>query len=861
MEQGKQYYAFISYKSEDVEWAIWLQHELEHYHLPASFNGRTDIRQELRPVFRDIDELSAGNLPEQIRQALKNSQNLIVVCSPQAAASPWVNQELETFISLGRTDRIFPFIVEGNAPKDFFPPALLALPKNEERLGGDASKQGRDIAFVKVVAGMLGLGFDSLWNRYEKEKAMMERKEREERERLYKIQSLYLSEKALDLQNYGYTPLAIRLSLEALPVNLNNPNRPYTPIAERVLRFLTCTQQATIMKHDIREDICSIAYNTKKKYIASASAHIIKIWSIETGQIISEMHFETEIKKVAFNQDGTKVIGTSVGNYWRDVCIYEWEIDNKEYITLSEGNEKCRLVVNKITKEDGVVLSHYPNTNILWDLFHDDLLKSKIQTIANKIDTYSAMIYSPKNNLLVFSQKKKIAVFDLKDKTNIYNIDIADWSHIKVDLQEEHLILAYINEIRVYFLKNGQLLRNANSIDSPVLAFSCNQNSTSITYATSDGVFNWNYITEDLYKYCGLENVSYINCFELLDNDSLICFSEDNNIRLIHLGYDYSKINFDTNVSKLAFSNDSKTIASICENGQLYISNIQSQLDKTGTNYPSFSKEARIIMFSPNDIYLAIASANMIFIYRKVKNCYNFYTKLQGHKNDVTALSFDKESKRLCSADCYEIKVWRIDSCTCLQCFHDDGQGIILSVLFHPSEAYIIATSYKCIKIWSIIDGNYIHNLSGHTNSVTCLANNERGNCIISGSCDNTLRVWDINSGHHIVVDNTDTHQDTISSIQYYDDVNYLLSFSDDGAIKIWYIDGRNLTMIYEVKFDEKLISAKLNIKTNQIMVATSESLYFIDFPPTQDLIFKYRQLFKDIDFTDEDKRRYHLIL
>ena len=28
--QGKEYSVFISYKSEDVEWAIWLQHELEH---------------------------------------------------------------------------------------------------------------------------------------------------------------------------------------------------------------------------------------------------------------------------------------------------------------------------------------------------------------------------------------------------------------------------------------------------------------------------------------------------------------------------------------------------------------------------------------------------------------------------------------------------------------------------------------------------------------------------------------------------------------------------------------------------------------------------------------------------------------
>lgn len=155
MGQNKEYYAFISYNSEDVEWAIWLQHELEYYHLPSSLNGRKDIPHELRPIFRDIDELSAGNLPEQIKRALENSQNLIVICSPQAASSPWVNQEIETFISLGKTDRIFPFIVEGNSPKDFFPSALLNLPSKEERLGGEVSKSGRDAAFVKIVAGML----------------------------------------------------------------------------------------------------------------------------------------------------------------------------------------------------------------------------------------------------------------------------------------------------------------------------------------------------------------------------------------------------------------------------------------------------------------------------------------------------------------------------------------------------------------------------------------------------------------------------------------------------------------------------------------------------------------------------------
>ena len=318
MERSKEYYAFISYKSEDVEWAIWLQHELEHYHLPASFNGRTDIRKELRPVFRDIDELSAGNLPEQIRQALKNSQNLIVVCSPQAAASPWVNQELETFISLGRTDRIFPFIVEGKSPKEFFPPALLALPKNEERLGGDASKQGRDFAFVKVVAGMLGLGFDTLWNRYEKEKAEEERKEREQRDKLLIAQSRFVAEKASVLVDEGDSYLARLLLLDILPND--STDYPYTPEAEEALRKIQY-DNAILRGHT--NEVCSAAFSPDGKCIVSASwDNTIRIWDAQTGRQIGvplEGHAEA-VYSAVFSPDGKRIVSAS-----NDYSIRIWD--------------------------------------------------------------------------------------------------------------------------------------------------------------------------------------------------------------------------------------------------------------------------------------------------------------------------------------------------------------------------------------------------------------------------------------------------------------------------------------------------------------------------------------------------------
>ena len=176
MKQEKEYFAFISYKREDEEWAKWLAHELDSYKLPSSLNGK-DMPPSLRKTFRDIDELSAGNLPKQIYNALSKADNLIVVCSPRSANSKWVNKEIEDFIKIkgGKSDRIFPFIIEGepfskDVQKECFPKKLRELPQNEERLGGNVNEQGgRNAAVVKVVSGMLGVSFDSLWNRFERE--------------------------------------------------------------------------------------------------------------------------------------------------------------------------------------------------------------------------------------------------------------------------------------------------------------------------------------------------------------------------------------------------------------------------------------------------------------------------------------------------------------------------------------------------------------------------------------------------------------------------------------------------------------------------------------------------------------------
>ncbi|MBK6453988.1 MAG: TIR domain-containing protein [Proteobacteria bacterium] len=181
------YSAFISYSHRDERWARWLQTALETYRVPSPL-ARTQsgaASRRLSPVFRDRSDLpSATDLGAHIREALQDSANLIVICSPGASVSRWVNEEIRYFRSLGRGDRIFCLIVDGepNASDlpgreslECFPPALRFLDDMDspatgprlEPVAADArpGADGKSNARLKLIAGLLGVGFDVLKQR------------------------------------------------------------------------------------------------------------------------------------------------------------------------------------------------------------------------------------------------------------------------------------------------------------------------------------------------------------------------------------------------------------------------------------------------------------------------------------------------------------------------------------------------------------------------------------------------------------------------------------------------------------------------------------------------------------------------
>ena len=182
---AREYFAFISYSHSDKRWAEWLHKSLETYRIPRRLIGQATfggvIPQRLAPIFRDRDELaSATDLGRTVNAALAQSAYLIVICSPRSAASRWVNEEVLAFKRMGRSERILCLIVDGEPNAADSADECLA-PALRHPLGADgelaaqftepvaadarAGADGKSNAKLKLIAGLLNVGFDALKRR------------------------------------------------------------------------------------------------------------------------------------------------------------------------------------------------------------------------------------------------------------------------------------------------------------------------------------------------------------------------------------------------------------------------------------------------------------------------------------------------------------------------------------------------------------------------------------------------------------------------------------------------------------------------------------------------------------------------
>ncbi len=266
----RQYKAFISYRHLplDKETAIRVHRAIEHFVIPRSL--RKDGQRKLGYVFRDEDELPvAGELTDNIRLALENSEYLIVICTPETCKSAWVLKEIETFLQLRDRNHVLLVLAEGE-PAASFPRLITELRDESGRLIGEyepmaanlnapnpaARKRKFKVEILRILAGLLGCPFDELYQRerrYQRRRAgalialaalvaagfigMLLNRNAEIRLRLEQSQeneSRALAALSETAYREGRYDTALSYAIQALP----GPEeaRPYVPEAEAALR-------------------------------------------------------------------------------------------------------------------------------------------------------------------------------------------------------------------------------------------------------------------------------------------------------------------------------------------------------------------------------------------------------------------------------------------------------------------------------------------------------------------------------------------------------------------------------------------------------------------------------------------------
>ncbi len=107
------------------------------------------------------------------------------------------------------------------------------------------------------------------------------------------------------------------------------------------------------------------------------------------------------------------------------------------------------------------------------------------------------------------------------------------------------------------------------------------------------------------------------------------------------------------------------------------------------------------------------------------------------------------------------------------------------SVAFSPDGKRIVSGSWdQTVRVWDAQTGQELSPLKGHTGEVFSVAFSPDGKRIVSGSGDRTIRVWDAQTGQEAF--SLKGHTSIVTSVSYSPDGKRIVSGSQDKTVKVW---------------------------------------------------------------------------
>ena len=379
------YKAFISYRHIPFDSAVAerVMRLIETFTPPRSMhkNGKFEKWR----CFRDEEELPLSkNLGDDIHEALRNSEFLIIICSPEYNESQWCLEELRYFkeIHEGSTSNIAVISISGE-PSKTFPDGILSSTEGGKVISveplsadirADTARQSLkklNTLYLKMIARFLGCEYNDLVQRQEKRKrkrimilssviisvllafivvlpfsyTRIQSKNKEIEEQNYSLQIENAKHLALEseiLWSESKPLEAIKTVLQAVPsddnpipmlpevsFNLTNQIGAYRPINFQPVRTI-----------DLYDQPQAIMFSSSGETMITEDGSYISFWNTDTGELIQQYYVRDlngsigSIQLYQYPMDSTAVLSTTGRGAGKSLSSGQWVYDN---YTISES--------------------------------------------------------------------------------------------------------------------------------------------------------------------------------------------------------------------------------------------------------------------------------------------------------------------------------------------------------------------------------------------------------------------------------------------------------------------------------------------------------------------------------------------
>ncbi len=619
-------------------------------------------------------------------------------------------------------------------------------------------------------------------------------------DRLNKIRSLFLSEKANGCQKDRY--MAQMLALEALPKDLEKPDKPLVPQAEAALRKTIRISYCPMIGH--KNTVIRVMSTPDGTQVLSLSRDgKVCLWDAYSGAQLKEFDCGKDtISTISICENGSKKVVTYSNGVVQLNTFDSFEVVDE--FSLAGASPK----VLAISPNGAIMAIGLENGNVILYTFGQKLLSTQ-----SSIKTIDVLIFSPNGDEL-------IAIGEGCMKS--YSVKIGEWNKLDNGILSAITCVSYSKNGKYLFCgtENGKIViwescaskRKKKEIvecensDCKIGAISISSNTKKIAYSVGgklvvlecDSQFGRSpqEAKEHGMKYHFVKkhllNGEYdpiITSIAWLPNDRYVLWG---NVDGLVSMYDMSAGPSQKQLLKAAsfmkfleYSPNGDKISCLSNHNTARLIEIESGkvlFRENNVNDNTIGKEYQ----SVDGQYRAVYNKNRQVV--EMYDCNNqnskYAFKIEG---EVTSIAFSSDSSLLALAHrSGNVTCWDTDNGEC-KFILDGYRSIYNTVLFSPNGGFVATTAPKGdVIIWDEKSGKKIYVIPAEKGYVFSLAFSPDGERLAVGTESGMIRIWNMDTKEQ--VDLLERNQDggCVRCMAFSPDGEQISASYNDGTVVVW---------------------------------------------------------------------------